>query len=273
MIKQCKTVLGFVALAAFVLTLSASSRAWGHFLWIETPPVVQTGKKASIKIYFGEYHEGLREVRGGRLDERRGTELSVINPSGKVSGPFSSLQTNKNSFVAKFSAKTPGFYDLVATDAQSPVVDYSKYDIGVVRPIFYTRARLLSFQEGTLSERAQIPRPVLDLDIIPLTRHLDIRTGAFGPAASQEVVFRVFFKGKPFADRAEINIYAPNGWLWEGRVDIDGIGRFTPIWPGLYVIDVVYKEKVPGKFAGKVYEAVRHRATLSLVVRTAGEPE
>lgn len=273
MIKQCRTALGLAALAVFVVTLSASSRAWAHFLWIETPPVVATGNKASIKIYFGEYNEGLREVRGGRLDERRGTELSVINPSGKVSGPFSSLRTHKNSFVAKFFAKAPGFYDLVATDAQSPVVDYTQYDIGIVRPIFYTRARLLSFQEGALSERAQIPQPVLDLDIIPLTRHLDIRTGTFGPAAGQEVVFRVFFKGKPFAGRAKINIHAPNGWSWGGGVDAEGIGRFTPLWPGLYVIDVVYKEKVPGKFAGKVYEAVRHRSTLSLVVRTAGALE
>lgn len=249
-----------LALACFYFGVN---EAQAHYLWFEVDSVVKPNDNIPIKLYFGEYQENQLEARGGRLDERKGTTLHVGGPSGTDLQALP-LQENMRHFLGTLSVQEAGIYNLVATDATSPVVDYTKFDIGIVRPIFYARTWLLSFQPGGVSERALMPQPVLDLDILPVTRHLDVQAGVFGPKVDEETVFRVIFKGKPLTDRAVINIYAPNGWLWEAKIDADGLGRFTPLWPGIYVIDVVYLEKTPGEFKEKAYEAIRHRSTLTL---------
>ncbi|NRA61877.1 MAG: DUF4198 domain-containing protein [Psychrobium sp.] len=237
-----------------------------HSLWFDVPAVVKTGQPVPVKIYFGEYHENLREISGGRLDERSNTKLHVLGPAATTTANLR-LKQKQNHFLATLSTKKSGVYDLMATDNQSPVVDYTKYGIGVIRPIFYARARLLAFKKDEVSERTAAVKPQLDFDIVPLTRALDIRAGTLGSTPKQEIPFQVFFKGKPFTGKAEISIYAPNGWLWQPRIDAQGIGRFTPLWPGVYVIDIVYLEREPGTFSGKAYEAIRHRATLTLPIR------
>lgn len=256
---------------AFLLTLFSSGLhdAQAHFLWFETPQRVAPGENVMIKIYYGEYHENQREIRGGRLDERKGTTLQMLSPSGEDLQSLP-LEGKTRYFQSTLPVDETGLYDLVATDTTNPVVDWRKFDIGIVRPLFYARSWLLSFQEGGVSERVRMPKAVLDLDILPVTRHLNVGSGTFGPEVGEEVIFRVLFKEKPLIERSKISIYATNGWLWEGRIDSAGIGRFTPLWPGRYVVEVIYLEKNPGEFEGKAYEAIRHRATLSLMAR-AGE--
>ena len=255
---------GLIAIALLLSVVAKHSLA--HALWFDLPAVVKTGQSVPVKIYFGEYHENLREISGGRLDERSNTELHVLGPAATGSKDLV-LKQRQNHFLAMLATKKSGVYDLMATDKQSTVVDYTKYGIGVVRPIFYARTRLLAFKKGEVSERTAAVKPQLDFDIVPLTRALDIRAGTLGSTPQQEVPFQVFFKGKPFTEKTDINIYAPNGWLWQARLDEQGIGRFTPPWPGVYVIDIAYLEKKPGEFSGKAYEAVRHRTTLTLPIR------
>lgn len=151
-----------------------------------------------------------------------------------------------------------------------PVQDLTKYGIGVVKPFYYARRSFLSFADGAVSSRQvqnNAPSPDMTLDVIPLARHLDVRKGTYGAAADDEVVFQVFFEEQPLAKPTQVLVYSPTGWIWEGRLDSRGIGRFTPPWPGLYVVDVTYLKKSPGKFRNTPYEAERHRTTLAVPVR------
>src|SRR3546814_9950165 len=60
-------------------------------------------------------------------------------------------------------------------------------------------------------------------------------------------------------------------WLWEAKLSSRGMDAFTPPWPGLYIVEVVYLKKDPGEFKGTAYEAERHRATLAVSVRQRPE--
>lgn len=263
--------LATISLSLTIAIALLSLDAQAHYLWMETPSVVNTGRKAALEIYFGEYQEELREVSGGRLDERRGASARLLAPSGKTT--VLSLKKKENHFSAQVKPTDSGIYHVLIEDNKAPVKDLTKYDLGVIRPFYYARRPFLSFAKGHVSDRqvnVNTPTPVLHLDIVPLTRHIDVRNGAFGPNVNEEMLFQVYFDEKVLTERAKVSIYSPTGWLWKGRLDAKGIGRFTPPWPGLYVVDVSYRKEIPGKFQGMPYQAESHRATLSVFVSPQG---
>jgi hypothetical protein len=218
--------------------LSLPAVAQAHYLWIES----ETPRDA--RIYFGEYNEGRREKAGGRLDERDALQ-AWLERSKPGRAP---LQLTKR--ADHFSARLEqGSGWLLARDESGEVKDYRKYDIGIVKPMFYARA--------AVANHAQAPtRPSLELDILPV--------------AGQPGVLQVYFDGQPLA-MAKVLVYAPNLWMQELKSDEHGrVAPKTP-WPGRYVLDVVHKEAKPGEFKGQHYEAIRHRMTYSFVTG-ASEP-
>jgi hypothetical protein len=82
------------------------------------------------------------------------------------------------------------------------------------------------------------------------------------PTGSAEQ-FKVWFKGQPLAKTA-VTIYAPNGWWQEHKTGADGSVALARPWRGQYVIEVIFLEPTAGEFDGKKYNAVRHRATLTV---------
>lgn len=89
------------------------------------------------------------------------------------------------------------------------------------------------------------------------------------------MTLQVMFRGQPFNNQklgdkypdGVLRVYAPNGWGIEVRLDPSGVGTFQPLWPGQYVADCIHLERTPGKFKGREYEALRHRATYAFTVR------
>ncbi len=238
-----------------------------HFLWLD--PIIQEVKEGqqTVRLYFGEYHENLFESKATRLAEREAATLTAHLPGAEEATPIS-LSMENNFFAGKIKTDKSGLVNLVAEDVNSPVVDWSKHGIGVVRPTYYARTQWLFFKDTEISKRVPAPIPVTELDIIPITQHFNPRTGDFGPGTGEEVVFQVYFQQKPLDQKPKsVYVYAPNGWMWEAKLDKQGVSRFKPLWPGTYVVEVIYKEVTPGEFKGEKYEAIRHRATLSLTAR------
>ena len=252
---------------SLILTGIFGTSAFAHFVWIEGSPVVQTGKEETVMFYFGEFHEFLREETGGRLDEREGLNVWMVDSDGKKQAV--KLEKKTNFFQALVKPEKPGRCNIVANDLKTEVKDGTKSDsIGIMyKPMFYARTQFLSFEAGRVSEKEAEITDILDLDIIPITSHLDPVNGTISPKVGDEVVLQVLFKGQPL-EKAKPFAYSPIGWVKELRTNPKGITRFTPLWAGTYVIDCVYLEKVSGQFNGKKYEGIRHRATLTINVRT-----
>ena len=218
-------------LLAGALLLASQTRA--HYLWIESE------RPNEARVYFGEYNEGAREKAGGRLDERE-TLTGWVQP-GTPSKSALSFSKKADHFFAK-PGRSSGW--LLVQDVESEVKDWTKSDIGVVKPMFYARAAIANHPG-----KAPKPEPVLPLDILP---------------GEDPHEFQVFFNGKPLPN-AKVLVAAPNQWVQELRADADGHLKIKTPWPGRYVLDVIHKERVPGSFRGVPYEATRHRVTFTHV--------
>ena len=51
----------------------------------------------------------------------------------------------------------------------------------------------------------------------------------------------------------------------EYKTDKAGKVKADVPWAGQYVIEVIHTDKTPGKFDGKDYESLRHRATYTFI--------
>lgn len=221
-----------IAFAVLACCLCLPAIAQAHYLWIESE------KSAGARVYFGEFNEGVREKRGGRLEERAALQLWLEQPAH--SKKKLSWVKKEDHFYSAIPTQAGAW--LVAVDLTSEVKDYSKHDIGIVKPMFYARA--------AVGEPQPPAHPSLELDLLPV--------------AGQPDTVQVFFQKKALAG-AKVFVYAPNLWMQELKSDEQGKLRFTTPWPGRYVLDVVHKEAKPGELEGKRYDAVRHRMTLSFV--------
>lgn len=223
----------FIRIAPLLLGFATSFPAAAHYLWIER----DTADPA--KLYFGEFQEGLREAKGGRLDEIKGPQAWALTSGGEKK-------------EIKVAAQ-PGHFDLdsgktafqvIAQESNYEVKDWSKYGHGVVKPMYYARF--------TPIPAAADGKPELALDILPRAKSFD--------------TFTVHFHGEPLPN-AKVMVYAPNMWMQERKTDESGRVKINTPWPGQYVLEVIHTEKQPGEFQGQKFEGVRHRATLTFMTK------
>lgn len=214
--------MNYPNIAALLLALAALP-VQAHYLWLE--PV---GGEAHL--CFGEYENALREKSGGRLD-------SIVMPE---------VQTNDGRRVAvavqrkadHLALAVPAGQPLVAQETSMAVKDLRQHNLGIVKPMYYTRFATAE-AEGASS---------LALDIRPLGNGR----------------VRVSLHGQPLA-KVKLSVFAPNRWLREYETDASGEAGIDTPWPGLYVLEVAHVEPAKGVYQGAAYEGLRHVGTLSFV--------
>ncbi|WP_454064457.1 DUF4198 domain-containing protein [Candidatus Nitrospira salsa] len=267
MLHTYRIFTGFTALL-LGLVLSATNTS-AHFVWIESPSALPPNQSTIVKAYFGEYQESLKEQTGGRLDERAGLTSWLIEPNGNKRVLEITQETNY--FRIPVNLNNPGMYNLMAIDQDEPVRDGTPYpSIGMhYKPMFYARTQFSIAAPPASSEHHTQTAETLQLDIVPSQPASSKSSDSL--TVNEKMEFQVIFKGQPLA-KAKPVAYAPNGWSKELETNDSGVTHFTPIWPGTYVIDYVNLEKTPGKFQDQPYEAIRHRATLTIhVVESQGK--
>lgn len=234
------------AAAIFLMLAGAPRQAEAHYLWIETQTASTPSPK--VRVYYGEFEEGLRETAGGRLDEVGTIQASVSGPGNSSRGLV--CEKRGDHFEATIPEPLEAGYALVQLqELGRPVKDWRQHNIGIVKPNFYASALMLT--DG---------RHVADFpETGPANRTV---LGIYPVHVGGELVLQVFFRDQALS-KAKVNVHAPNGWSKELITDEGGRIRLTPPWPGQYVFEVIHLEKTPGAFQGVVYEAIRHRATFT----------
>lgn len=232
-------------ITAFILVISFQTQA--HYIWIELGSPAKIGQEQEIHIYYGEFNEGVREIKGGRLEELQGIVAWVIAPDGKQT-PLT-LTTESKFFRTSFTPGQQGKYVVVAVNTVRDVVDWSMHDIGIVRPVYYASREISVGNSQQVSEIFP-PEAVILITSTPREKN----------------AFQITFKGKPLAS-AKVFFHAPNEWSKQLTTDKNGVVKFNPLWKGQYIIECIYPEKTPGNFKGKEYEAIRHRSTLVLNIQ------
>ncbi len=216
----------FPAIAAFaLLALAQSAASQAHYLWLEQA-------NGQVRLYFGEYENGIREKSGGRLDTIAVPEVQTNPANGNR---VTVAVERMDDYLA---VKGANLGPLIGQEISMKVKDLTKSKIGIVKPMYYARLAKNSLESAS----------ALDLDI--------------QPSGNNKV--RVNLHGKPLA-KAKLNIFAPNQWTREYETDAAGEVVVEMPWPGLYVLQVAYVEPVKGEYQGDAYEAIRHVGTLSLL--------
>lgn len=184
----------------------------------------------TLELRFGEYQENLRETEQTRLPEFPGPQASEQH--SKVWHPVA-LRRESDGFI--FPAAVNG---ATAAETGVAVADLTKSKIGIVKPMFYARYALA----GSSAQPSQT------LDVVPEGKNR----------------VRLFYRGVPLPN-APLTLIGPD--LAEKNLSTDASGSvpLPELAKGLTVFDAVHLVKEPGEFAGKSYEAIRYRATLSLV--------
>lgn len=246
-----KKLRHLITLGFFASLFSISNLAEAHYLWIETSQPKGNNNSPKIEVYYGEFDESLREVAGGRLDEVGDIQAQVISPDKSQSEI--KLEKKDNHFGGLLSKNLPSGYSIIQVQELGRTVkDWTKHNIGVVKPNFYASA--------IYPEKGDVVSSDLTLQC-PSSKTI---LGIYPVSLRNEIAVQVFFKDKALSN-TKANIHAPNGWSRELKADESGVVRFSAPWAGQYVFDVVYTEKVSGKFQGTPYEAIRHRATFTWV--------
>ncbi len=249
-----RLIIAIIALL-FAFPLARSTEA--HVIWIETNPKGEPGKEHKVELYFGEPHQFRREEAGGLLDRHDEVEAWAIGLKGeKIKIDF---KKGVNLFSGIITPQKAGKHHILAKSLGGAPRDN-------IRSLFFARAQFFSFQKGRVREREEEIKEQMELDILPVTRSLDPLLGSIAPKAGSEFVVRVIFKGNALTGQ-EVQAHGPNGWIKELQsTDSWGVTSFVPLWPGLYVVQVMHDEKSVGEFQGKRYELLNRRATLSFIV-------
>lgn len=221
--------LGLVALCALPSVVQA------HYIWIE-----RSGKEA--RLYFGEVAE-VREQSPGRMDDIRAPKAwalaTAVPGSGNADHRLTVERTQR--YFTLVGALSP---QLIAHETNYPVKDWSANGLGLVKPMYYARHSVWPLKQ------AIAPASELPLDIQPM------------PGSAN--AFQVLFNGKPLAN-TKLVVYAPNDWQQDHKTDDAGHVKLALPWRGQYVLEAIYKESQAGEFEGKPFDAIRHRATLTVV--------
>lgn len=258
-----KTLLS-IAITFFVVGGPCMPTASAHFIWLEAPPALARNSEPTVALYFGEYQEFLREEAGGRLDKMDGTKAWVVDPKG--SRQELSLGKKGSRFVGVLNQPClPGRYQVLAEHTELEVQDLTKRDLGIAKPHFHARTQFVCADDSWIGEREKEIAPTGGLDILLLTKGINLARGELTASLGTEMLVKIVFKGAPLVSQ-EFLVHSPLGWNKEIKTDSQGIASFTPLWPGRYVLELLHVEKASGEFNGKAYQTIRHRATLTLEI-------
>ncbi|GAB3358859.1 hypothetical protein GCM10027566_23970 [Arachidicoccus ginsenosidivorans] len=233
-----KAILTFIGL--FMLGLGFS---YAHAIWIETSAQGQKGTAQEVKVYFGEF--GTEEISQTSewFADLSQFELQLLAPDGNTTTlPF---KDGKDHFFASFTPEQEGLYKVVLHKIASEVYYGYKLDYMAAAHV----------QVGSSSSD-------FSQQLLPIT--LQPQTGSYitGKPIDLSVLVNQELKGDK-----EITVISPNTWTKKLYTNDQSSTRFTPLWPGKYLIETTLTDKNKGTFNGKEYTVDYHCHTYVLEVK------
>ena len=215
---------------------AAALGAQAHHVWIE-----QDAQGA--KLYFGEFHENLREASPGLLDKFVKPTAQRLSAQGAQAAD---MNKTPNGFA--IAARAGAGESLIAEEATYPVGE-SKQGDKTVRSLYVPAARLVtSFAKH---------EPKLTLDLVPT-----------GQQGADGVQLQAFYKGQPLP-KAKVEVLTPFGWTREEHTDADGRFSVALPWRGTYVMEISHRDPAAGQRAnGDKYDRASYVTSL-----TVSQPE
>lgn len=236
-------------LFVFVLMFCGLQTATAHNLWIETGGEAQIGEAHEVRIYYGEYTYDYYEKVSGNFKDVADFTLWLVKPGGEkveiTAGP-----DGETFYSASFTPNIKGTYRLLLVSNKTAVVDWTEYDLGVLKPDFYATA---SVQVG---EATELSTDVEEAPLLITPNKTQFTTGG-------GIELTVTFRGELLTEQ-ELVLSVADQWTKTVQTNEGGEVEFALPWAGQYVIETVHTEEKPGSYESDDYEAVRHTSTFTL---------
>ncbi|MCG5496670.1 DUF4198 domain-containing protein [Ectothiorhodospira variabilis] len=200
------------------LTLLAPAHA--HYIWVEREA------DGAAKVRFGEWHRGIVEKTGGRLDN---IQAAIVLPD--------SLKVSAERRPDHIRLATTHQGDLAVVEPMAPRA--MRQATSVTRTTFMARAG-----------RSEV-KSLLELDLVP-----------DAPGSNR---FTLLFRGEPLA-RTRLTVYGPPRWEKSLATDQDGRVEVETPWAGQYLVEVNHVVEEGGEVADVSFDASRYNLVLSFSV-------
>ncbi len=225
--------------ALLIICLPVLTQA--HSYWIETSGSHKPGDPVTVKLYFGEYAS--REIMTGKaLDKMKDISMFFqVNGGRKIS--LTMVQAD-SSWIGNFTPSAEGSYEITGINDVREVQDWTKHDLGIVRPVQYLKH---IYQVGA-GQTPQSANAFLDLQ--------------FQKTGDGNYTITVFKNGV-LQPATRVIFTRPDGEDTILETDAGGKLSYKASEAGLYMVIVEWIDKAPGQFKGKHYTTVRHRLDFS----------
>lgn len=238
-------------IALLLIYFSLSGTSFAHNLWIEVEGSGKVGEAQVIKVFYGEYTYDYYETIDGNFRDVEDFALYVIGPDGNRK-QLNTTQGGNNFYKATFTPRENGTYRFVLISNKAEVVDWTAYELGILKPNFYAFAQQIIGYETSDLQQVNSSETPLSLDVQKMG------------ASNDSVKVSTYFRGEPLAEK-EVIITIADQWAKTIYTNGDGEATLNLHWDKQYVIEVVHTENTPGSFKGKEYEAIRHTVTFTLM--------
>jgi hypothetical protein len=228
-------------LAAFIL-LPILSIAHGY--WLEVQGSGKVNEPAKIQIFYGEFENQRRET-GKLLDKMAEIKIFVLDEKG-VKTEIVMNQTDTH-WEGVFTPQSEGLVQIIGINDTREVQDFTKHNLGIVRPVQYLRT---SYQVGKV-ETEQIAASLMD---------------ALVKQSGDNIMVATWKENQSYA-KSKVKIINPEGWVKDKITNDNGKTQLKPNTKGLYLVELEYIDKTPGTFKGKDYQTVRYRCETTLIVQ------
>lgn len=234
----------YLKISALSIFLFAPFLAQAHGYWIELKGSGKTNEPVQVQVFFGEYAHGKRE-RGATLDKMADIKITVVGPDGEKT-TVATTQTNTH-WEGSFTPQKVGYYQVLGVNDTRDVQDWTKRNMGIVRPVQFLRA---DYVVGEAADRTVSPQ---QLDVV-------------ARAEGNTVGLRALRDGKGLAN-SSVNVVNPEGWERRCQTNEQGRTSFAANQKGIYIVELEWIDKTPGTFNGKPYEQTRYRCDMTQVVQ------
>lgn len=227
-------------LLTILISLVSLQFASAHALWIETQSNGKLNQKHTVKVYYGEYAEGLVDPIDKWYSDVKDFDLILIAPDGSKKTLEKTASTDH--FEASFLPTENGSYILSVVKAAKEAYETMKF-------------------EFSSTAFVQVGNGSTKLNSLPFHVESTVQNPKVG--ASLEV--QVLEDGQAEKER-EVIIMGPEGWTKTLHTDIQGKVSFKPLVKGKYIIEASKTDDKVEDWHGQKIEKIWRGSTYSINV-------
>ena len=226
-----------------VVALLTTQFVSAHAVWIETEGKAAKNRVQVVKVFYGEFPEGLPDSTSNWYSDVNSLEVYVTGPGGKRTKLV--LEDAFTCLNGSFIPEEEGLYYISTEHTAQDLGGTTKYTFIAMKPV-------LVGDSGTAERLPDVSLAIL--------------SDPAGYSIKKEIELTVLNNGQPYAG-GEVQILTAAGWVKTIRANQEGKIRFTPVLKGAYVIETSTYTKQEGEWNQKAFTHAWSGATTHLIVK------